>query len=683
MFRKVLIANRGEIAIRIARTCRRLGIAVAGVHSDADRRSPHVAAIGDSILLGPAPAHASYLCVERVLEAARASGADAVHPGYGFLSENGAFAEAVESAGLAFVGPTPDVLRELGDKAAAKRLAADAEVPTIPGSPRASADAREIAAMAKALGLPVLLKAAAGGGGKGIRVIHGAASLDEDIASAMREGLHAFGDAALLVERYLPHGRHVEVQILGDGRGDVVHLWERECSLQRRHQKVIEEAPALALPASLRQAMLDAAVALGRRVRYRALGTVEFLVTGDAFHFLEVNPRLQVEHPVTEAVTGLDLVELQLRAAAGESLGFSQGDVRCSGHAVEARVYAEDAAHGFVPCTGTVRHVSWPPAPARVESGVQAESTVTSHYDPMLAKLVAHGADRARALERLRTALDATQLAGVTTNLDFLASLLRAPSVCAAVPDTGTVDDLLAAGMPAAPWRASAPHIAAAWTLRAGRAVDPAAPVASWPAFTQWRLGAPRGYRPLAPQFEVRTDAVTDAATLTIVAHGDTARMHFDAAIGDARHAVGFDDDHDGRGGTRVEVDGRAVLLWIGRDEHGVWLSDGRRTERVAVRPALERDPASGARTAATLVAPLTGKVLEVRVRDGDTVLAGQVLLVIESMKMEMRITAPHGGVATILGTAVGAMVERGAALARVEPVAPPAPGASTEGAPA
>jgi biotin carboxylase len=319
-FRKVLVANRGEIACRIARTCRRLGIAVATVHSEADRSARHVREIGESVLLGGAASADSYLRIDRVVDAALRVGADAVHPGYGFLAENAAFADALAQAGIAFVGPHAQALRDFGDKAAAKRLASVAGVPVIPGSTQASADPREVAALVAATGLPAVLKAAAGGGGKGIRVLGPGAAIDEEIAGAMREGLGAFGDPALLVERHLPSGRHVEVQILGDGAGRVVHLWERECSLQRRHQKVVEEAPALPLPPGMRERLLDAAVALGRHVRYRALGTVEFLVVGDAFFFLEVNPRLQVEHPVTEMVTGLDLVELQLRAAAGQGI---------------------------------------------------------------------------------------------------------------------------------------------------------------------------------------------------------------------------------------------------------------------------------------------------------------------------------------------------------------------------
>ena len=393
MFRKILIANRGEIARRIARTCRQMGIAVATVHSEADRHAPHVRVGGESVPLGAAPARDSYLCIERVVAAARAVGAGAVHPGYGFLAENADFADALQAAGIAFIGPTAQVLRDFGDKAQAKRLAQAAGVPTIPGSPGASADAAQVAAMARELGLPVLLKAAAGGGGKGIRIVRTPELMDEEIAAAMREGRSAFGDPALIVERYLPQGRHVEVQILGDGLGGVRHLWDRDCSLQRRHQKVIEEAPALPLPAGLRERLLDAAVALGRQVRYRALGTVEFLVVGDAFYFLEVNPRLQVEHPVTEAVTGLDLVALQIRAAAGAPLGL-EAPPRCDGHAIELRLYAEDPEHGFLPATGRLQALRWPADGTRVETGVELGSEVTPHYDPMLA------ADRARPRPR-------------------------------------------------------------------------------------------------------------------------------------------------------------------------------------------------------------------------------------------------------------------------------------------
>ncbi len=664
MFKKILIANRGEIARRIARTCRRMGLRVATVHSDADRDAPHVRDVGESVRLGPAPARESYLDIERVVQAARQVGADAVHPGYGFLSENADFADALQRAGIAFVGPSAQVLHAFGDKAAAKRLAAEAGVPTIPGSAAASADAQQVAAMVHEVGFPALLKAAAGGGGKGIRVLREASDLHDEIAAAMREGLNAFGDASLLVERYLPHGRHVEVQIVGDGRGAVLHLWERECSLQRRHQKVIEEAPALPLPAGLRQRLLDAAVALGRHVRYRALGTVEFLVANHDFHFLEVNPRLQVEHPVTECITGLDLVELQIRAAAGEPLSLAQDAVRCDGHAVEARLYAEDPAHGFMPASGVLQRLRWPANGARIETGVEAGSAITPHYDPMVAKLIVRGGDRTGALAAMRAALASTQVVGVANNLGFLESLLAAPEVANGTPDTGTIDRLLG-GLSSAPsrWHAAAAHIAAAWAMQRSRSSDASAPASAWPPFTNWRLGGSE-QPPLQPQFEIDGDAAAQPVTVTALG-GSRWRV----CIGAQPHEIAFDAPRDGSADAplAVAIDGATVPLWIGAAGDRVWVGDGRVGETLAVRPALREERARRSAAGAAVVAPLTGKVLEVRVRDGDAVSEGQVLVVVESMKMEMRICAPHAGTARALGVTAGAAVERGTVLVTVQ----------------
>jgi len=665
MFQKILIANRGEIARRIARSCRQMGVAVATVHSEADRDAPHVREIGESVLLGAAPARDSYLSIERVVAAARAIGADAVHPGYGFLAENADFADALQAAGIAFVGPSAQTLRDFGDKAAAKRLAQAAGVPVIAGSTDASADAARVAAMARDIGLPVLLKAAAGGGGKGIRIVHAPELLDEEIAAAMREARGAFGDAALLVERYLPRGRHVEVQILGDGRGGVVHLWERECSLQRRHQKVVEEAPALPLPAGLRQRLLDAAVNLGRGVRYRALGTVEFLVAGSAFHFLEVNPRLQVEHPVTEAVTGLDLVELQLRAAAGTLDLAALAVPRCEGHAIELRLYAEDPEHGFVPATGTLHRLRWPEVGVRVETGVERGSVVTPHYDPMLAKLIVHGRDRADALARARAALAGTRVDGIAHNLAFLEALLARPDVADGVPDTGSIERL-AQPLPRAAWRDAAGAIAAAWVFARSRHDDAAQPASAWAALTHWRLGAPGvpeaadSAPPLHPQYEVTGERGTQPAR--VAGDGNAALR---VQLGDGRHAIAFGAP------PMLTLDGVALPLAVGdepaADGRRVWIGDGRHTEWVIVRPALRAARAAAGAAGAAVLAPMTGKVLDVRVRDGDAVQAGQVLVLIESMKMEMRIAAPHAGVARAVGAAVGATVERGALLLSVE----------------
>ena len=663
MFEKILIANRGEIARRIARSCRQMGIAVATVHSEADRHAPHVREIGESVPLGPAPARDSYLSIERVVAAARAVGADAVHPGYGFLAENADFADALRAAGIAFIGPSAEALRDFGDKARAKHLAQAAGVPTIPGSPDASADAAQVAAMARDTGLPVLLKAAAGGGGKGIRIVRSAELLDEEIAAAMREGRSAFGDPALLVERYLPQGRHVEVQIVGDGQGGVWHLWDRECSLQRRHQKVVEEAPSLPLPAGLRERLLDAAVALGRQVRYRALGTVEFLVVGGDFFFLEVNPRLQVEHPVTEAVTGLDLVALQIRAAAGMPLGLD-GPPRCDGHAIELRLYAEDPEHGFLPATGRLQELRWPADGTRVETGVELGSEVTPHYDPMLAKLIVHGRDRADALARARAALAATAVAGVAHNLAFLQALLTAPEVAEATPDTGCIDRL-ALRPPRAAWRDAAPALAAGWVFMRARVPDGSVqPASRWAGLTHWRLSAPVASPPLHPQYEVTCEHGPQPAWV------DCQDGRCGVRLGDDTHAFAFG-AVAADGFQLLQLGCRVLPLALGADDTAdgtqVWLSDGRHTERVLVRPALRRARQAGAATGAALVAPMTGKVLEVRVREGDAVQAGQVLVLIESMKMEMRVAAPQAGIVRAVHATADASVERGAVLVSVE----------------
>ncbi len=440
MFRKVLIANRGEIACRIAATLHEMGVRSVAVFSEADRGAMHTRVCDEAFLVGPAEARASYLNIPALLEAAKASGAQAVHPGFGFLAENAAFADAVEAAGLVFIGPTGEQIRQMGDKRAARALAAQAGVPVVPG-----AEVSETAALAQAarsIGYPVMVKAALGGGGKGMRAVANEPELLEAIESARRVAESAFGDASLYLEKRLEHARHVEMQVVGDGKGNAVHLFERECSLQRRHQKVIEEAPSPVITSKQRAEMAAAAVRLAEAVSYRGAGTIEMLLTPEGrFYFLEMNTRLQVEHPVTELVTGVDLVRAQVHVAATGTLPFGQDKLRHRGHAIEARVYAEDAGRGFLPQSGTALRVRWPHGPfARVDRGIEAGDEVAVHYDPMLAKIITYGPTRDVALARLAGALDATRVHGVVTNLPFLRALVRSEGVAKAQYDTEWIE---------------------------------------------------------------------------------------------------------------------------------------------------------------------------------------------------------------------------------------------------
>ena len=441
----LLIANRGEIARRIIRAAREMGLRTVAVYSEADADAPHVLEADRAVLIGPPPPQASYLRVEAILDAARQTGADAVHPGYGFLAENAAFAQAVADAGLVFVGPPPQAIALMGDKAAARARMQAAGVPVVPGYQGADDDA-SLAQAAARIGFPVLLKAAAGGGGKGMRVVTRPEDLAEAAAAARREAQHAFGDARLILEKYIPQARHVEFQILADAHGQVLHLYERECSVQRRHQKIIEETPSPLLDDDLRRRMAQAAVAAARAVGYVNAGTVEFIVDPEtrAFYFLEMNTRLQVEHPITEMVLGLDLVQWQLRVAAGQALPWRQEDLRPRGHALEVRVYAEDPASGFLPSTGRLVHVVEPQGPGvRVDSGVRPGLEVTPHYDPLLAKIIVHAEDRAGAIARMQAALERTAYHGVVTNVAFLLQVLRHPDFRAGRYHTRWVDEVL------------------------------------------------------------------------------------------------------------------------------------------------------------------------------------------------------------------------------------------------
>jgi acetyl-CoA/propionyl-CoA carboxylase, biotin carboxylase, biotin carboxyl carrier protein len=636
MFSSVLIANRGEIAVRIARTLRRLGVESVAVYSDADGGAVHVRAADRALRIGPAAAAESYLSVERVIEAAVASGAEAIHPGYGFLSERPQLPEACAEAGIAFVGPGPEAMALLGDKVQAKAVAQAAGVPVLPGLSGEDLSDEEIAAWVEGAELPVLLKAAAGGGGRGMRVVRERGELAEALAAARREAAAAFGDERLLVERYLEGSRHIEVQLLADAHGNCVHLGERECSLQRRHQKVIEEAPSPVVGSELRERMGVAAVALARAAGYVNAGTVELIADRErpeSFYFLEMNARLQVEHPVTEAVTGLDLVELQLRVAAGEELPLRQEDVELRGWAVEARVYAEEPGRGFLPSTGTVvayrepravpfgRHADIRNSSVRIDSGVEDGSVVGADYDPMLAKVIGSGADRAEALAALDRALGELVLLGPGTNVAYLRALLARPEVRSGEIDTGLIERLGDAVAPPP----MAPEVPAA-ALEALLDPDPGDP---WAAADGWRLGAPASVR------------------ATLEGPDGPVEVEADVASAVSRRMAG-------KSQTRRE---------FAREAGAVWVLDGRAEP---VRFALadeDREHSAAASRPGSLEAPMPGTVIAVRRGPGEAVEEGEVLVVVESMKMELAVQSPSAGTVAEVLVVAGEQVERGQTL--------------------
>jgi len=660
--RKVLIANRGEIACRVARTCRRLGLAVATVHSVADRYARHVREIGESVEVGAAPATESYLDVGAVVAAARRVGADAVHPGYGFLSENPAFVRALEAAGLIFVGPSARTIERVGGKASAKAEAARLGLPVVPGSAGGLADPAEVAALVRSMNLPVLLKAVAGGGGRGMAVIATTDGLEHRIESAMREADKAFGSGELIVERYLERVRHLEVQIAGDGQGHAIHLFERECTLQRRHQKVVEEAPAAGLPEPLRAALLRDACRLAEAVGYRGLGTVEFVVSGDEHFFLEVNPRLQVEHPVTEAVTGLDLVELQLRIADDGRLPVAQRDVRCEGHAFEARICAEDPDAGFVPVTGRIELADFPAAPLRVESGVESGDEISPHYDSMVAKLIAHGADREQARRLLLAGLQRTTVIGLATNLGFLREVIDWDETRHSSFHTRLIDERWHGGRPAVQ-PPPLEHLCAAslaWLahMRSGEETG------CWTqleGFTGWRLltgtvePAPQPallLRTGGREWPVRFSRREDDGSM-LVAIGETVLHAALRPLGGHRQLL--------------ICEGRGLALSMLVDPHAVQLTSPIGADVFECTPFLGGQAAQVA-ASGELTAPMMGKVVAVKAAAGERVAQGATVVVLESMKMELHVTAPFDGTVDALRCAVGQMVARGAVLAQLVP---------------
>ncbi|MEU4178485.1 acetyl/propionyl/methylcrotonyl-CoA carboxylase subunit alpha [Streptomyces sp. NPDC026589] len=643
MFDTVLVANRGEIAVRVIRTLREQGVRSVAVFSDADADARHVREADTAVRIGPPPASESYLNVPALLEAARRTGAQAVHPGYGFLAENAGFAQACADAGLVFIGPPASAISLMGDKIRAKETVAAAGVPVVPGSAGSGLTDAQLEEAAREIGVPVLLKPSAGGGGKGMRLVRDAAVLAEEIAAARREARASFGDDTLLVERWIDRPRHIEIQVLADTHGNVIHLGERECSLQRRHQKIIEEAPSVFLDEETRAAMGEAAVQAARSCGYAGAGTVEFIVPGDdpsSYYFMEMNTRLQVEHPVTELITGVDLVEWQLRVASGERLPYAQEDITLTGWAIEARVCAEDPARGFLPSGGTVLALREPQGGGvRTDSGLSEGVPVGSLYDPMLSKVIAYGPDRASALRKLRAALADTVILGVPTNAGFLRRLLAHPDVVSGDLDTGLVEreaeGLVPDGVP------DEVYAAAAAVRR--EALEPRPDAGGWTD----PFSVPSGWRtggvPAPLLFPLRVagaDPVTYGAPASATVTADRVTVELDGAVG-----------HFHRSGD-----------WLGRDGDTWHVQD-----HDPVKASLS---GAGRGGADTLAAPMPGTVTVVKVAVGDEVEAGQSLLVVEAMKMEHVISAPHAGTVTELDVTAGATVAMDQILAVVVPVA-------------
>ncbi|MCE2459628.1 MAG: biotin/lipoyl-binding protein [Pseudomonadales bacterium] len=647
---RLLIANRGEIARRIIRTAHEMGIATVAVYADGDVGAPFVTEADAAIALNGQTSAETYLDVGKVLGACRRSGADAVHPGYGFLSENATFAKAVVDAGLRWVGPSPEAIGQMGDKLAAKRLIREAEVPTLPAI-ELTTDA-DLEAAADEIGYPVLVKAAAGGGGRGMRIVESADELAAAVEGARREAGAAFGDDTLFLERWLTASRHVEIQILGDDHGNLVHLFERECSIQRRHQKIIEEAPSPAVDDELRSAMGEAAVSAARRIGYSSAGTVEFLLAGREFFFLEVNTRLQVEHPVTEEITGLDLVREQLRIAQGEALGYGQDDLSFTGHAIEARIYAEDPVRNFLPSPGTVD--VWRPAAdslARFDSGVESGSEVSVEFDPMIAKVIAHAPTRREAAARLARALERTSLQGLRHNRDFLVATLREPAFLAG--DTTT--DFIERIDPARTRELSAENLADAViaAVMCAQAIRRAT--------AKVLRGFPSGWRNSVMPPERTTFKFKDVEVP--VSYRSRRDGTFATTVGEQERTVAS--YSAGEGGADLEIDGRRMQFAVtGSGDR--WFVHGVDYDVELVElprlPLPEQYEIKGG-----LTAPMPGNVLAKHVAEGDPVAEGQLLLVLEAMKMQHRITAPFDGTVKEVHVEEGQQVDNGALLVLLE----------------
>jgi acetyl-CoA/propionyl-CoA carboxylase, biotin carboxylase, biotin carboxyl carrier protein len=656
VFDTVLVANRGEIAVRVIRTLRRLGIRSVAVYSDPDADARHVQEADTAVRLGPAPARESYLDIDRVLDAAARTGAQAIHPGYGFLSENAHFAAACERAGVVFLGPPTRAIEVMGDKITAKNAVAAFDVPVVPGVAKSGLSDDELIAAAAEVGYPVLIKPSAGGGGKGMRLVEDPARLPEALVGARREAASSFGDDTLFLERFVLRPRHIEVQVLADGHGNVVHLGERECSLQRRHQKVIEEAPSPLLDSATRARIGTAACNTARSVDYVGAGTVEFIVSAeqpDEFFFMEMNTRLQVEHPVTEAITGLDLVEWQLRVGAGEKLTFAQDDIELNGHAIEARVYAEDPGRGFLPTGGRVLDVFEPSGPGvRVDSSLLAGTVVGSNYDPMLSKVIAHGADRDEALAALDGALALTTILGVQTNIEFLRFLLADGRVQAGDLDTALLEERLPdfAPLPAPDDVLAAGGLYRQWALSV-RALRASGNV--WAQPSGWRVGAEA-----AP---VRTAMRTPLRTETVSVSGLPAAATVQIGDGET-HSASVEVERRQMSAT---LDGlRREYRWAEADRD-LWIADERGTWQLREAEETKIDRATGPRQAEVL-SPMPGNVIAVQADSGTEVSEGDVVVVVEAMKMEHSLTAPVSGQVEVL-VSVGDQVKVDQVLAQIK----------------
>lgn len=657
MFETVLVANRGEIAVRVIRTLRRLGIRSVAVYSDPDAGARHVLEADEAVRLGPAAARESYLNIDTVVDAAVRTGSQAIHPGYGFLSENADFAAACERAGVVFLGPPAQAIQVMGDKITAKNAVAAFDVPVVPGVAKPGLSDDALVAAADEIGYPVLIKPSAGGGGKGMRLVEEPAKLRDALVSARREAASAFGDDTLFLERFVLRPRHIEVQVLADTHGNVVHLGERECSLQRRHQKVIEEAPSPLLDEATRARIGAAACNTARSVDYVGAGTVEFIVSADRpdeFFFMEMNTRLQVEHPVTEAVTGLDLVEWQLRVAAGEKLTFAQDEIELRGHAIEARVYAEDPARGFLPTGGRVLQVFEPSGDGvRVDSSLLPGTVVGSDYDPMLSKVIAYGADRDEALAKLDRALSHTAILGVQTNIEFLRFLLADERVRAGDLDTALLDERLA---DFAPLPAPDDVLAAAGLYRQSALASRARRFAGnpWAAPTGWRVGGSA-----AP---VRTDMRTPLRSETVSVWGLPGAATVQVGDGETRSAA----VHVEPARMSAVIDGlRRDYRWAEADRH-LWIADERGTWHLREAEENKIHRAAGAQRA-EILSPMPGSVIAVQTASGTEVSEGDVVVVVEAMKMEHSLAAPVSGQVEVL-VSVGDQVTVDQVLARLIP---------------